>query len=50
MAKLKLDGMKDSDPRWQVKAVEIMDSYQDIFALEPMELGKNQFGQSCDSC
>ena len=40
MAKLDLDGMKEWDPKWQVKAVEIMRSYQDIFALEPMELGK----------
>ena len=40
MAKLDLDGMKEWDPKWQVKAVEIMCSYQDIFALEPMELGK----------
>ena len=40
MAKLDLDSMKEWDPKWQVKAVEIMRSYQDIFALEPMELGK----------
>ena len=32
--------MKSWDPKWQVKAVEIMHSYQDIFALESMELGK----------
>ena len=40
MAKLNLDGMKDWEPQWQVKAVDIMRNYQDIFALEPMELGK----------
>ena len=40
MAKLNLDGMTGWDPKWQVKAVEIMRNYQDIFALESMELGK----------
>ena len=40
MAKLKLDGMSGWDPKWQVKAVDLMRRYQDIFALESMELGK----------
>ena len=40
MAKLDLDGMKEWEPKWQVKAIEIMCNYQDIFALDPMELGK----------
>ena len=40
MAKLKLDGMTEWDPKWQVKAADLMRRYQDIFALESMELGK----------
>ena len=40
MAKLKLDGMSEWDPKWQVKAADLMRRYQDIFALESMELGK----------
>ena len=40
MTNLNLDGMAQWDPNWQVNEVELMHSYQDIFALEPMELGK----------
>ena len=40
MAKLDLEGMSQWDTKCQVQAVELLRNYQDIFALESMELGK----------